>query len=233
MFTDIKVTLENGAKLPDLSRDPVGTSLTSDVLVCEVVTSGTSEYYWLSGNATIEDEKVLVSSDKEGTNKVAATAENSTAVAIANAKSGETVTDNGATVKAATEMSTEELVEATAAGAAKTFAEIGSKEELLAFRDAWNAGKLAGGTFKLTANIDISGENWYPIGSWEFPFNGTFDGNGKTINGLYANSTDAEHKGMYSSGDTVGFGETFGFFGIVGGGNVTVQSGKTSAAGST
>ena len=225
VFTDIKVTLENGAQLPDLSRDPVGISLSSDVLVCEVVTSGTSEYYWLSGNATIEDEKVLVSSDKAGTTKTAATAESSTAVAIANAKIGEEVSDPGATVKAASEMTPEEITEATAAGAAKTFAEIGSKEELKAFRDAWNAGKIAnGGTYKLTANIDISGENWYPIGSWEFPFNGTFDGNGKTINGLYANSADADHKGTYANNSTVGFGETFGFFGIVGGGNTTVQN---------
>ena len=116
------------------------------------------------------------------------------------------------------------MTEAAASGASKTFATIGSKEDLIAFRDAWNAGKLVADTFKLTANVDISGENWYPIGTWEFPFNGTFDGNGKTIKGLYANSTDAEHQGIYSNGDTVGFGETFGFFGIIGGGDVTIKN---------
>jgi len=217
-FTQIKITLETGAKLPDLSRDSVGTSIgETPVLVCEVASVGTSEFYWLSGNGTIEDEKVLVSTSANG-EKTAATAENSTAVAIANAKTGEEVTDTGISVNTA-----EEIAEVTAQGAAKTFAEIGSKEELLAFRDAWNAGKLAGGTFKLTANIDISGEDWLPIGTWEFPFNGTFDGNNKTINGLYANSTDAEHQGLYSNGDTVGFGETFGFFGIVGNGDTVVK----------
>lgn len=222
-FTNIKVSLEDGAQLPDLSRDPVGTSALDNVLICEVVTSGTSEYYWLNAKGTIEDGEVLLSSTLTG-EKTAASAENSTAVAIANAKIGDTVTDNGAEVKAASEMTPEELVEATASGASKTFAEIGSKEELKAFRDAWNTGKLAAGTFKLTANIDISGENWYPIGTWKFPFNGTFDGNQKMINGLYANSVDAEHQGIYSNGDTVGFGEAYGFFGIVGGGAVTVQN---------
>ena len=224
VFTDIKVTLENGAQLPDLSRDPVGTSSLDNVLICEVVTSGTSEFYWLNAKGTIEDGEVLVSSTKNG-DKTAATAENSTAVAIANAKSGETVTDNGATVKPASEMTAEELVEATAMGAARTFAEIGSKEELVAFRDAWNEGKLAsGGNYKLVANIDVSESNWYPIGTWEFPFNGTFDGNNKTINGLTANSTDVDHIGMYANGDTVGAGETYGFFGIVGGGNTIIQN---------
>lgn len=223
VFTDIKVTLENGAKLPDLSRDKVGENLANDILVCEVVTSGTSEYYWLTGNATIEDEKVLVSTDKAGTNKVAATAENSTAVAIANAKSGETVIDNGATVKPASEMSAEELLQATASGAAKTFAEINSKEKLLAFRDAWNAGKLATGTFKLTANIDISGEDWLPIGTWEYPFNGTFDGNGKTIIGLTKIRLASED--VYSEGSSTKYnGVVFGFIAIAGGGDVEVKN---------
>ena len=222
-FTDIKVTLTTDVKLPDLSRDPVGTSGLDNVLICEVVTSGTSEYYWLNAKGTIQDGEVLVSSTIDGA-KTAATAENSTAVAIANAKVNDEVVDNGATVKPATEMTPEEVTEATASGATKTFAEIDSKEKLLAFRDAWNAGKLVNGTFKLTTNIDISGDNWYPIGSWEFPFNGTFEGNNNTINGLYANSSDADHVGTYANNSTVGFGETFGFFGIVGGDNVTIQN---------
>lgn len=162
-----------------------------------------------------------MSSTKNG-DKTAATAENSTAVAIANAKSGETVTDNGATVKAATEMTTEELLQATASGAAKTFAEIDSKEKLLAFRDAWNAGKLAGGTFKLTANIDISGEDWLPIGTWEYPFYGTIDGNGKTINGL--TKTRLANEDVYSEGSSTKYnGVVFGFIAIAGGGDVEVK----------
>ena len=191
------------------------------MLICEVASEGSSEYYWLSGNGTIEDEKVLVSTTVDGT-KTAATSENSTAVAIANAKSGEEVTDTGEYIKPASEMTEEELVEATAAGASKTFAEIGSKEELIAFRDAWNNGKLAGGTFKLTADIDVSGEDWIPIGNWEFPFNGTFDGNGKTINGL--TKTRLANEDIYSEGTTTKYmGVVFGFFGIVGGGDVNIS----------
>ena len=36
----------------------------------------------------------------------------------------------------------------------------------------------------MTKDIDISGENWTPIGTIEEPFTGTLDGNGHTISGL-------------------------------------------------
>ena len=106
---------------------------------------------------------------------------------------------------------------------AKEFYDVSNASELKAYRDGWNNGTITVNKVKLMANVDISEENWYPIGTWEYPFNGTFDGNNKTINGLYANSTDANHQGIYSNGDTVGFGETFGFFGIVGGGATTIK----------
>ena len=194
-FTEIKVTLENGAKLPDLSRDPVGTNLESPMFVCEVVESGASAFYWLSGNATMDDHMVLVSETKTG-EKVAASDANLTAVAIANVKVGEETTDSGKEIKAASQMTYEELVDATSSGAAKSFAEIGSKEEFLAFRDAWNGGRIAeGGTFKLTSDIDLSDDDWIPIGALTVivyslahtepsitkAFKGTFDGNNHTV----------------------------------------------------
>lgn len=40
------------------------------------------------------------------------------------------------------------------------------------------------GDYILTNDIDISGENWTPIGTREEPFNGTLDGDGHTISGL-------------------------------------------------
>ena len=40
------------------------------------------------------------------------------------------------------------------------------------------------GDYILTDDIDISGENWTPIGTIEEPFKGTLDGNGHTISGL-------------------------------------------------
>lgn len=40
------------------------------------------------------------------------------------------------------------------------------------------------GDYVLTNDIDISGENWTPIGTREEPFKGTLDGDGHTISGL-------------------------------------------------
>ena len=65
-----------------------------------------------------------------------------------------------------------------------------------------------GRTITLTDNIDISiycetGTGWAPIGYYaNFPFKGTFDGNGKTITGLSineVNDTTGGYKGLFSS----------------------------------
>lgn len=61
---------------------------------------------------------------------------------------------------------------------------IDTAAELKAFRDNINDGTFAGGTVVLTADIDLAGEEWAPIGTAEHPFSGTFDGNGKTISNL-------------------------------------------------
>ena len=98
---------------------------------------------------------------------------------------------------------------------------IGSKEELVAFRKAWNTGAIKVNEITLSSNIDISGENWAPIGNWEFPFNGTFNGNKYKISGLTA--IGKCEKGIYSVGNSTGYGETFGLFGIVGNGNVSIK----------
>ncbi len=66
---------------------------------------------------------------------------------------------------------------------------------LEAFRDYINGGKGAGEYFKVTDNIDMSTkygadkDSWTPIGSSSKPFNGTFDGGGFEISGLYINAT--------------------------------------------
>lgn len=44
------------------------------------------------------------------------------------------------------------------------------------------------GSYKLTANIDLSGVSFTPIGTKDAPFTGTFDGDGKTISNLTINS---------------------------------------------
>ena len=43
---------------------------------------------------------------------------------------------------------------------------------------------FAGKTFVLNENIDLGGQEWTPIGSSAHPFQGTFDGNGKTVRNL-------------------------------------------------
>ena len=83
--------------------------------------------------------------------------------------------------------------------------EISTAAELAAFRDSVNSGMTYEGlTIKLTADIDLSGyctgtRGWTPIGvykneaygmDYKTSFNGTFDGNGKTISNLYITSND-------------------------------------------
>ena len=50
------------------------------------------------------------------------------------------------------------------------------------------------GTYILTADIDISGKEWKPVGTFAAPFVGTFDGNGFTVTGLTV-TKDTEDEG--------------------------------------
>ena len=81
--------------------------------------------------------------------------------------------------------------------------EIGTAEELKAFRDEVNSGNSYEGKYiRLTSNITLdSGEEWEPIGLYpnesptqdnenNKPFSGTFDGCGYEIDGIYINTTD-------------------------------------------
>ena len=81
--------------------------------------------------------------------------------------------------------------------------EIGTAEELKAFRDEVNSGNSYEGKYiRLTNNITLDiGEEWEPIGLYpnesptpdnenNKPFSGTFDGCGYEINGIYINTTD-------------------------------------------
>ncbi len=63
---------------------------------------------------------------------------------------------------------------------------ISSAKELTWLATTVNTGtSYANSNFKLTADIDLAGASWAPIGSTaEKAFSGTFDGNGKTISGL-------------------------------------------------
>lgn len=70
--------------------------------------------------------------------------------------------------------------------------QISTLTDLAALRDAVNGGNNQNGTyFKMTANIDLGGEEnpWESIGKGGKSFTGTFDGAGHTISGLYLNSS--------------------------------------------
>lgn len=85
--------------------------------------------------------------------------------------------------------------------------EIGTVDELKAFRDAVNSGTTySGKTVKLTADIDLSDEsNWTPIGNLvayeSRTFYGTFDGDGHTISNLTVIDNTPNHAvaGLFGS----------------------------------
>lgn len=74
--------------------------------------------------------------------------------------------------------------------------QISSADQLKAFRDSVNAGNSYSGKFiQLTANINLNGEVWTPIGpnaDAGNKFQGTFDGNGKTISNLKVDTATGE-----------------------------------------
>lgn len=73
--------------------------------------------------------------------------------------------------------------------AANTY-EIQNKAGFEEFRDAVNAGtNYQGKTIVLGCDIDLNNEEWTPIGKSGASFNGTFDGNGKTISNLKVSGT--------------------------------------------
>ena len=53
------------------------------------------------------------------------------------------------------------------------------------------------GKFTLNADLDLSGENWAPLGTNSAPFTGTFDGNGHVIKNLTYNSSEANKIGLF------------------------------------
>ncbi len=70
--------------------------------------------------------------------------------------------------------------------------EIDSAERLAAFRDSVNAGDgYEGASVRLTADIDLQGAEWVPIGTADVPFSGKFNGAGHKISGLRITSRSA------------------------------------------
>ena len=73
---------------------------------------------------------------------------------------------------------------------------ISSTEDLAKLATMNNSGKIAGGTFVLANDIDLNNQEWSPIGTTDYRFEGTFDGNGHTISNFRINA-DSDCQGFF------------------------------------
>ena len=81
---------------------------------------------------------------------------------------------------------------------------IATAQDLVDFRDEVNASTNKSTSTlcaKLTANIDLDGQEWTPIGQYKsysenVTYGGTFDGDGHKISGLSINATTA-YQGLF------------------------------------
>ncbi|MCL2677817.1 MAG: hypothetical protein FWE85_02055, partial [Clostridiales bacterium] len=105
---------------------------------------------------------------------------------------------------------------------------ISTADQLAGLAVLTNAGnRFSGKTIILSNNLDLSaygqsynsGKGWTPIGAQKEYFSGTFDGNGKTITGLYIN-TDTSYSGL--------FGTVYGTVKNLGVVNVNVNCGNSA-----
>jgi len=121
-----------------------------------------------------------------------------------------------------------ETITASVEKAEKSYYVITDYADLTNFVDKWNSGLMpASANVKFADNVTIDlgeTEAWTPIGNWEYPFNGTFDGNGCVITGLKADATHQNYVYVFAENASVGDGETYGFFGIVGGGDTVIKN---------
>ena len=84
--------------------------------------------------------------------------------------------------------------------------EITSAENLAWMQDNNNMAGTSGKTYRLMKNVVVSAtSNWVPIATGTTPFQGTFDGNGKTVMGFQDNRSDYQQYGFfgYIDGATV------------------------------
>ena len=105
--------------------------------------------------------------------------------------------------------------------------QISTVQDLLDLAAAVNGGDdLSGKYFELTADIDLGGESWTPIGgnqnlnsesSRKGPFKGSFDGNGHIISGLSYISGNYGLVGLFGHVGPGGSIKNLGVSGIVGG----------------
>ena len=81
---------------------------------------------------------------------------------------------------------------------AETACEIANGEQLARLAQDVNGGTTYKGKFfKLTANIDLGGNEWTPIGVKWNCFEGTFDGNGHTVSNFTITKPDESYLGLF------------------------------------
>lgn len=86
----------------------------------------------------------------------------------------------------------------TEADAAVTEYTLATAEDLAGLAELVNGGNdFAGKTITLDTNLDLGNKPWTAIGSWDYTFNGTFDGQGHTISNLKINDDKAEGAGLF------------------------------------
>ena len=149
---------------------------------------------------------------------------------------------------------------ATGSGTETDPYQIGTAEGLKWFRDKVNSATKAADTqicAELTEDIDLSGEEWSPIGigqsfHWGIrSYSGTFDGKGHTIKNLSIDNSSANFVGLFGyvyggtirnltvSGSVKGSGHTGGIAGLANGGtfencaNLCEVQGDSTAGGTT
>ena len=186
----------------------------SETLLIEDIKVGSYHVYGEIKTVTLEQGKLVVEQlGKIGTLKVA-----NAIVADISAKVENKGTITKATKTDGTEIKNNDIVKTN------NNITIGDYAELVAFRDQVNNGRhFENVVVKLTADIDISGRPWTPIGAGDrnkedtLYFAGTFDGNNRTITGL-------TNKGMNIGNIKFGYNSTtpkdanevvYGFFGVV------------------
>ena len=199
----IILTFEDGAAVPDFTRDEIGTSDLS-VLVCTiqhgVESSAEKEYVWLVGDGTIENQNVVViastTAPETQSGNLSGFDANTSLLAekianIATLGDGEEVT--AVTDKGLTAEEKAEVVDAVSHGfyvqlikdgivvETTTIVKISEEANDLNPRD------FSEYTIKLLSNVDLSETTWLPLGNAAAnAFSGCklFDGNGYTISGI-------------------------------------------------
>ena len=117
---------------------------------------------------------------------------------------------------------------------AETACEIANGEQLAFLAQQVNSGTdYEGKFFKLTADIDLGGNEWTPIGGYYHCFKGTFNGDGHTVSNFKIKKSDDNYIGLfrYNNGTIMNLGvekaEISGYYnvgGVCGDNSGTIQN---------